>query len=350
MSPRGNQLSSSVNLRLSFELLEVQPKGASADWGSAMWFDVVILVLLCGFTWMGARRGAAVSAMGVATLVACYWAAIAIGKEFGSELASGLGLPEIVGIPIAGSLGFLLMLVPMTVLTRVIRNRSEGRDESPRDRFVGAAFGALRGAFAALLISYLALWVDALRLTGVEAIPEIGGSAAVDVTEAIVVAGVESAMSDSGPAARVVARIAGRPGSSLADLREVLESHHIENLQRDRSFWVYLEAGSIDVAMNQSSFLELSQDPTFRRQLGSLGLIEESAVADWRVFRESAREILEQVGPRIRGLRDNPELTALMEDPEIAAMVQSGDTFGLMGHERFRSVVAQVVSASPEPR
>ncbi len=314
-----------------------------------MWLDVLVLVLLCAFAWMGARRGAVVSAMGVATILLCYWAAIGFGKAFGSAAAIGLGLPEIIGIPIVGSLAFFCVFALMAVLTNVIRRRCEDRNESPRDRFLGAAFGALRGIFVALLLSYLAIWLDALRETGVESVPAVGTSAAASVTEALVVAGVESALSDSGPAARVVARIVGRPGDSLAELRDVLDSPHIARLQSDESFWVYLEAGSIDAAMNQPSFLELSQDPTFRRQLAALGLIDESAAADSQAFGESAREMLHQVGPRIRGLSENPELIALMGDPDVVAMVESGDTIGLMGHERFRTLVAKLVSVPMKP-
>lgn len=315
-----------------------------------MWLDGIVVVLLCGFAWMGARRGAWVAAMGVATLVACYWAAVTFGKAFGPAVAAGLGLPQMLGIPIAGSVAFLLVFVVMAVLTKVIRRRSEDRDVSPRGRFLGAAFGALHGVFIALLISYLAIWLDVLRESGVESIPAIGNSAAARVTEAVVVAGIESALVDSGPAARVVARIAGRPGDSLAELRDVLESPHLERLQRDQSFWVHVEAGSIDNALNQPSFRELSEDPTFRRQLAALGLIDESSAVDATAFRHSAYEILEQVGPKIRGLRDNPELNALMEDPEVVAMIESGDTLALIGHPRFRALVAQVVSAPAEPR
>jgi len=309
-----------------------------------MWLDGLVLVLLCASAWMGARRGAAVSAMGVATLVACYWAAIAVGQWFGPAVAAGLALPELAGIPIAGSLAFLVVFALMSILSRVVRNRSEHRDKSPRDRFVGATFGLVRGAFVALLISYGVLWLDALRETGVESIPSVGSSAAAEVTEALVVAGVESAMADSGPAAKVVARLAGRPGHSLAELHSVLESPHIAALQQDGPFWVYVEAGSIDTALNQRSFLELSRDEPFRHQLAELGLIEDEAATDPGLFRESAHAIFEQVGPKLRGLRDNPELQALMDDPDVAAMVESGDTLGLMGHERFRSLVAQVVA------
>jgi uncharacterized membrane protein required for colicin V production len=315
-----------------------------------MWLDGIVLVLLCGSAWMGARRGALVAAMGVATLVVCYWAAITFGKAYGAAVAAGLGLPEIAGIPIAGSVAFLLAFIVMSVLTRVIRSRNEDRDESPRGRFLGGAFGALRGAFIALLISYLAIWLDALRDSGVESIPPVGTSAAASVTEAVVVAGIESALADSGPTARVVARIAGRPGDSLAELRDLLESPHLERLQRDASFWGHVEAGSIDAALNQPSFQELGQDPTFRRQLAALGLIDESAAANATAFRQASYEILEQVGPKIRGLRENPELHALMDDPEVVAMIESGDTLALIGHQRFRTLVAQVVSTPGEPR
>ena len=51
-------------------------------------------------------------------------------------------------------------------------------------------------------------------------------------------------------------------------------------------------------------------------------------------------EMLEQVGPRIRGLRENPELNALMNDPEVVAMVS--------GSSSKRHIVAMPeVSVSP---
>ena len=50
------------------------------------------------------------------------------------------------------------------------------------------------------------------------------------------------------------------------------------------------------------------------------------------------------MGPRLRGLRDDPELARLMEDPEVVAMVEAGNTWALMGHSGFQQLVARVAS------
>jgi hypothetical protein len=314
-----------------------------------MWLDVLIFFVLAGFAWAGARRGGAVAAMGVATLVASYWAALAAGGGLGSAVAIGLDLPDWAGVALAGSAAFMTTFAVMSLFGVVVRQRSalpDGEARSARDLFLGGVFGALRGAFVALLLSYAAIWVDALRATGTaEVLPELGTSAAASVTEAVVVAGVESALEGSGPAARVVARVAGRPGAALSDLQGLLESPQIAGLQGDPLFWSHVEAGSIDNALNQRSFLQLTHDDALRAQLATLGLIDEEAAADPIAFREAAHGVLEEVSPRIRGLRNNPELQELLADPEVVAMVQTGDTIGLLRHDGFRGLVTQIAAS-----
>jgi len=68
------------------------------------------------------------------------------------------------------------------------------------------------------------------------------------------------------------------------------------------------------------------------------------AVSDPRAFRRAAGEALRSVAPRLRGLRDDPELKQLMENPDIVAMVESGNTLGLLSHSEFRRVVTRVAS------
>jgi hypothetical protein len=225
--------------------------------------------------------------------------------------------------------------------------RREAADEpigrSPRDRFLGACFGLVRGAFVVLLVSLLAIWLDALRITGVAAtLPELGASRAAAVTESVVEAGVAAAFSDSGAGGRVVARFAARPGPSATALQELLAAPAIEAIQADRLFWTYAESGVVDAALNRGSFLSLSGDRAMRERLAELGLIDASAVDDSAAFRKIAGDMLREVGPRIRGLRDDPELQALMDDPQVAAWVASGDTLALLGHPEFRRFVADV--------
>ena len=62
--------------------------------------------------------------------------------------------------------------------------------------------GATRGLLIAVRLSYLALWLDALRLTGTgEIVPPLEGSAAAAATGSIVAAGVEAAMGEESGAA-----------------------------------------------------------------------------------------------------------------------------------------------------
>ena len=86
-------------------------------------------------------------------------------------------------------------------------------------------FGAVRGGLVVLLLSWLALWVDALRVTGTaEILPEISDSSAAAVTGTVVEAGVVAALSDSGPSSRVVARIAAHPGVALSEVQGLVEA------------------------------------------------------------------------------------------------------------------------------
>jgi hypothetical protein len=98
----------------------------------------------------------------------------------------------------------------------------------------------------------------------------------------------------------------------------------------------------VDAALNRVSFLAVTYDEELRGQLATLGLIDEAAARDPQAFRVTAGEVLREVSPRIRGLRNDPELKKLIEDPEVTALIQSGDTLALLGHPSFRDLVAHV--------
>ena len=73
------------------------------------------------------------------------------------------------------------------------------------------------------LLCYLALWVEALRLSGAaDGIPALGNSAAAAVTSTVVEAGIESALADSGRMAHVVAKLAANPDLMPNMIEEVL--------------------------------------------------------------------------------------------------------------------------------
>jgi uncharacterized membrane protein required for colicin V production len=314
-----------------------------------MWLDAIAILVLGLFTLMGVLRGGLTAGMSLVSLGVAYAAAVASASRLGPVLAAEIGIPELLGLPIAGMLAFiaayLLMGVLTAILRRIERRRRRGVLRSMRDRFLGGVFGAARGALIVLLLSWLAIWVDALRETGtVEGLPALGDSAAAAVTESVVEAGVEAAMSESGAAAPFVARVAARPGAAIGELQGLLESPRIEALREDRLFWSYVEHESVDAALNQRSFLGIAHDEELRHQLAALGLVDEEAAADAGAFRAAAADVMRKVGPRIRDLREDPELQELMQDPEVVAMAQSGDTLALMSHPGFRRLITRVAS------
>lgn len=309
-----------------------------------MWLDVLALFLLALFAFLGARRGGLAAGLSVLTLGVSYAAAVWCAPRYGEAAAGLFGVMPLLGMPIAGTLGFLAAFLAMTLFSKVLRMlEADHPGRSPRDRFFGALFGVVRGGLVVLLLSYLALWVDALRTTGtVEDLPELGSSAAAAVTGNVVEAGMAAAMGDTS-SGRVAARIAARPGRSLAELQALLEHPAIGELQQDELFWTYVEHGSLDAALNRRGFLAITHDAELRRKLGDLGMIDDAAVEDPAAFREAAREMLAELGPRIRGLREDPKLQELMQDPEVVAAVQSGDHLALMTNPGFREVVARVM-------
>ncbi|MBW2267545.1 MAG: CvpA family protein [Deltaproteobacteria bacterium] len=311
-----------------------------------MWLDIVALVVLALFAGVGALRGGLASGLALASLGVAYAAAITAAPRFAPLAAELTGVSEWLGMALAGSVAFLAAFLVMSLVAKLLRRATapaEGEGRSARDRFLGGVFGAVRGSLIVLLLSYLAIWVDALRTTGTAPeLPELGSSAAASVTESLVEAGVE-AMTDDTAGGRVLAHIAARPGQSIAGLQSLFEHPVIHELRSDELFWSYVEHGEVDAALERRGAVALVYDADVRRQLGELGLIDEAAVSDSAVFRAAAVDVLRQVGPRLRGLREDPELQALMRDPEVVAAVQSGNHIALMGHPGFRAVVAKVM-------
>lgn len=314
-----------------------------------MWLDGLALLLLGFFTGMGVYRGGLATALGLISLGVAYAAGLMSAARWGPALAHQLDMPEFLGLPLVGMIAFTLAYFVVGVVASVLRRRSEkrrgGRPRSPRDRFVGGLFGFARGGLVVVLLAWLAIWVDALRVTGaIEGLPTVEGSAAAAVTEAVVETGVSAALSDAGVAGQFMANMAARPGHTVADLQALVEDPRIEALREDRAFWTYVENGAVDSALNQPSFLQLAGDEDFRQRLADLGLVGPGAGEDRMAFRDSVAATMHEVGPRVQRLRNDPDMQALMQDPEVVAMVQSGDTMALVTHPRVRQIVSRVAS------
>jgi hypothetical protein len=164
------------------------------------------------------------------------------------------------------------------------------------------------------------------------------------VTSTVVEAGIESAFSGSGRTGHVVAKLAANPGAAVVDLQAIVSNPRVVAVQQDSHFWANVEAGKIAAALNSRSFTRLSEDEQLRREMAEVGMIDQESAQAADLFRAAAGEVLSEVGPRIRKLRNDPELKGLLDDPEVVAMVENGDTLGLMNHPRFRKLVSRMTS------
>jgi uncharacterized membrane protein required for colicin V production len=313
-----------------------------------MAIDLVALALVCLAAGFGAARGALAGAVGLATLFGAGAAALLAAPRLGPRLAVAAELPAALGTPLAGGLVFAFASVTLGLVGRWLRELETPRPGSSRsalDRLVGGLLGALRGAIRAAIVAWIALVAEALRAAGVApALPPLGDSIAARLASSAVEAGALAALG-ADPAGRVAARLAARPAQSLEELDRVLAAPSVLALRDDGLFWTYLEHGETTVALHRASFLDLTRDAELRRRLHALALVDERAAEDPAAFRDAMAEVLEEVGPRLRKLRDDPEFERLARDPELLALARSGDPLALASHPGVRALAARAVTA-----
>lgn len=314
-----------------------------------MWLNAVALLILAAFATLGAVRGALATGLGLLSLGVAYAAGLLLGPAFADPVASALAIPSPVGVAVAGTAVFAIAYFAMGLFSAIVRRvvRDRGADRSARDRFLGGAFGLVRGALIAILLCWLAVWVDVLRATGaVEGVPEVGDSAAVRVSSEVIESGLAFAFKEAGPAGRMAARVAARPGVALSEIEAILEDDNVEQLRGDAMFWTYVEQGNVDAARNRMSFRRVVRDDALRRRFADLGLVDEAAADDPRAFESAMVEVFREIGPRIHGIKNDPALQELMQDQEVVAMLQSGDTLALLRHPGFQDLVERVSADS----
>jgi uncharacterized membrane protein required for colicin V production len=317
-----------------------------------MWLNVVAAVILAACVAAGAWTGALATGLRIATLVLAYAAAALLGPAFAPALGARIGLSGFLATVAACTATFVVVYVVLGIAARFARRLGprENTRRSPRDRFLGGCFGAVRGFVLAVTVVYSVMWFDALRATGAGAVvPEIGDSLAVDVTSGVVGSAVGAAVDTSEPTGRLAARFAARPAVAAAELQSVIDDPNFAELRGDARFWNDVADGNVAAALQRRSFESLAQDAQLRHRLADLGLVADEASLDPEVFRQSIAPVLEELGPRLRELRDDPALHELMADPAVVSMVQSGDTLGLLLHPKFRALVARV-GGEPPPR
>jgi uncharacterized membrane protein required for colicin V production len=317
-----------------------------------MWLNAVAAVVLAACIAAGAWSGALATGLRIATLVLAYAAGVLLGPVLAPAIGAQLGLAGLAATVAAGTAAFVVAYAVLAIASRFARKLGprENVGRSPRDRFLGACFGALRGFVLAVTVVYVAMWFDALRATGAGAVvPEIGDSLAADVTSGVMRSAIESAVDTSQPSGRLAARFASRPAVAAAELQGVIDDPNFAELRSDARFWNDVEDGNVAAALQRKSFTALAYDAELRQRLAHLGLVADEAALDPEVFRQSVGQALEEIGPRLRGLRDDPAMQELLADPEVVAMAQNGDTLGLLLHPKFRALVSRVGAPVPQP-
>ncbi len=313
-----------------------------------MALDLLALCVLASFALVGAWRGAVAGLISLASLLCSYAAGVLAALRLGPMVAPALGVPLWVGAPLAGSVAFAVVFFVCAVggiwVCRWDRRRVKKDGRSARDRLGGACFGALRGALVVLLIGVLTLWLDAARVfSGAESRAEASASTPLRrATRAVVATGVELALG-GGPGAVLAAKVLADPAETLTQLQHVLQHPRIATLGGDREFWSDVEHGAVDTALSRGSFVALLHDAALRRELAELGLMEPAAAGDPAAFRQATRDVLVELGPRLRRIHSDPEVLALAHDPEIAGLLEAGEVVELIQNPRFTGLVARAL-------
>ena len=315
-----------------------------------MWLDALLLGLLGIFALLGAWRGALESGLRLVALAAAYGGAVVVAARWGPALAGELGVSPLLGMPLAGTAGFLAIHVCFHIVLVWARSADRARRGGvPRgglDRLLGASFGVARGAVFAVLLGWLALVAGALRETRApvaEAIPDASESAFAQWSGRVVGEGARRALGgDGAPGASFAGTLVSQPADTLALTRRVVGHPGIVELQRDGVFWSLVEAGSIEAALERPSFRAVAAAPDLRQQLAALGVIDEFAAADPAGFSRALAPALREVGAKISTLRTDPEVQQLLRDPEVARMLEEGDTIGLLTLPAFQDLVRRV--------
>lgn len=321
-----------------------------------MGLDLLALLVLAVFAAIGAMRGALTSGLSLASLVVAYAAAALGATLLGVRAADRLELPLLVAAPVAGALVGTLAFVLFGAWGSALRRKEQERlaevSRSASDRVLGGGFGAARGLIVVLLLSYLGSWVDAAQRvrppTSSDAIAEpaafTDGSLAVNLAGDVVEQVVQAAAGDSS-ASRVLARVAGRPGASMESVRALAANASLRGLQSDTFFWTLVSNGAAHRASNQLSFQQLLADPELRTELANLGLVSPQSVDSPSALRTELLPVLQELAPRLKRIKEDPEVFLLAEDPEIVSHLQSGNTLALISHPRIRAIAARISEA-----
>ena len=317
-----------------------------------MWFDVAALAILAWFGFTGFRRGAMVSFLRIFALVSAYASAVFVGPVFAPITAALFGLPQMIALAASGAAVFVCVGATLGAITflakRYDARRLAGGGRSLPDALLGALFGGAQGAAFALLVGFLAAWLEAGGEAGIEGIPASGDAVVARTTQSVVETAADLVLPSDDSASRMAIKLAVRPKETVRELTDLMESDEIAELQTDGEFWADLENGFIDDAMTRRTFIQVSYRKAMRERFANLGLVDPAGVDDPQIFQAEMRAMLEQLGPRIQSIKNDPELERLMEDREIVEAVHAGDVTALLANRKFVEAVDRLLAAPPD--
>lgn len=314
-----------------------------------MWFDLTCILLLLGLIAAGAMRGALASGLALFTMLASYGVAIGMGPNFAPLFENRTALLGVLAIPLGGGLAFAITYITLSIssmlITRAERDRREDdEDRSTSDRFFGGTFGAVRGLLLLLLVGIFGHYLAQGQRAGVvKGLPPIEDSFITEMSGNFTEIGISMALDQACVASKMAARLAVRPTDTKDQLGELMAYESVRGVIQDPSFWILVQVSDTFGAINQLSFQRMIYDNSLREKLGEMGFLQEEAVADPVLFRESLRPCIRRLCVVMGSIQDNPSIDKLIQDKEVMNLVRAGNTAALIRHPLFIESVASVI-------
>ena len=312
-----------------------------------MELDLLCLLVLAGFTAVGAIRGTLRSGVRVGCWVFGYIGALVFSPNVAPYLTRYTGLAAPFSFVAAGAGILILVWVLGALVIRGVEQRfgTETHREG-MDGVGGALFGLVQGGLMVLLLGWLTLWMQAAERVGAS-LPFSPPSASfiAHVSGEVMGKGAELAFGADDPGARVATQLAANPAAMVERVKTLAENPRIVALQRDPVFWRHVQRDALDTALNRASFLGIAYDDTLRQELAEVGLVDRSAALDPRLFRNDVEETLAEIAPKVRSLAGSQELRAVSEDYAVQAALEAGDTVALLRNPRVQELIGRILAS-----
>ena len=301
--------------------------------------DLVVVLALFAFAWLGAHRGGPESGVRFLGLGVAYGGAFLAGSLAGGALAGALGVAPWMGLVGAGLVGFVAAQALVEIVAR--KQRADGDELSDVSRIAGSAFGIARGALLLAPLLFVASFSESVRqVSPAAALPDLSGARATGVGQAVASVAAQQIAASGEGSARLTARFVASPGQSVSALSAIAADPRIRVLQSDASFWRDLERGDIASALARPTFAELARDGDLRAQMAALGLVPETSALDAQQFSAEMARVMAEVAPRIARIKADPAFQELLADEALRERVRNGETLALLSDPRLQRVVA----------